>query len=257
LLVIAVISVGLLYWKRKVIKEWFDHKKGSISNPKPLISFINLKSEDETNALNEYDELNKRSLKINSNDSIDARGLWNRTAVYLADPNRAHDYINANKIKGYYSDEQYIACQGPLPETFEDFWSMILQYKVSKIIMLTKFEEQTSNGQYIDKCGHYFPIEKSCETYGRIKVEVLEVQREPELEIRYLQNNHTQHVTHYFFTGWPDRGVVECRQLVDLIQMINKNTLRKKYKRHSESPIVVHGRSFNDVIRDLHTTVNF
>ncbi|CAF0940761.1 unnamed protein product [Didymodactylos carnosus] len=32
LLVIAVISVGLLYWKRKVIKEWFDHKKGSISN---------------------------------------------------------------------------------------------------------------------------------------------------------------------------------------------------------------------------------
>jgi len=41
-----------------------------------------------------------------------------------------------------YSDRQYIASQGPLKETTEDFWEMVIQYDVLKIIMLTKTEEK-------------------------------------------------------------------------------------------------------------------
>jgi len=41
-----------------------------------------------------------------------------------------------------YSDKQYIACQGPLEDTSEDFWEMIIQYKVLKIVMLTKIQER-------------------------------------------------------------------------------------------------------------------
>lgn len=45
-------------------------------------------------------------------------------------------------LKGLYSDRQYIASQGPLQETSEDFWEMVLQYNVLKVVMLTKTEEK-------------------------------------------------------------------------------------------------------------------
>lgn len=35
---------------------------------------------------------------------------------------------------------QFIAAQGPLPETFEDFWEMIIQYHCPAIVMLTLFD---------------------------------------------------------------------------------------------------------------------
>ena len=45
-------------------------------------------------------------------------------------------------LQGLYTDKQYIASQGPLEDTSEDFWEMIIQYQVSKIVMLTKTEER-------------------------------------------------------------------------------------------------------------------
>jgi protein tyrosine phosphatase len=41
-----------------------------------------------------------------------------------------------------HKDHDYIACQGPLESTTKDFWDMVLQYRVSKIVMLTKTHEQ-------------------------------------------------------------------------------------------------------------------
>jgi protein tyrosine phosphatase len=39
------------------------------------------------------------------------------------------------------SNRQYIACQSPLQNTSEDFWDMIIQYKITKIVMLNQFED--------------------------------------------------------------------------------------------------------------------
>lgn len=50
------------------------------------------------------------------------------------------DYINANFIG---LDKQYIAAQAPVPDAIVDFWRMILEYKVSIIVMLTKDYEGT------------------------------------------------------------------------------------------------------------------
>ncbi|CAK9140275.1 unnamed protein product [Ilex paraguariensis] len=50
----------------------------------------------------------------------------------------ARGYINASFITTSESVSQFIATQGPLPHTFEDFWEMIIQNRCPVIVMLTR-----------------------------------------------------------------------------------------------------------------------
>lgn len=45
-------------------------------------------------------------------------------------------------FQGYNSPQEYIATQGPLPETRNDFWKMVLQQKSHIIVMLTQCNEK-------------------------------------------------------------------------------------------------------------------
>lgn len=53
------------------------------------------------------------------------------------------DYINANFIDGYRRQGAYIATQGPMPDTFSDFWRMVWEQHTANIIMITKLEEKS------------------------------------------------------------------------------------------------------------------
>lgn len=44
-------------------------------------------------------------------------------------------------FKGFKRENEYIAAQGPKPETLIDFWRMIWEKEVQLIIMVTSLEE--------------------------------------------------------------------------------------------------------------------
>ncbi|KAH0618984.1 hypothetical protein JD844_018577 [Phrynosoma platyrhinos] len=59
-------------------------------------------------------------------------------------------YINANYIRGYAGQEKaYIATQGPMLNTINDFWTMVWQEESPLIVMLTKLKEEK---ELKDKC---------------------------------------------------------------------------------------------------------
>ncbi len=45
-------------------------------------------------------------------------------------------------VQGYRQKDSYMACQGPLQHTIEDFWRMIWEWRSCSIVMLTELEER-------------------------------------------------------------------------------------------------------------------
>ncbi|CAF0883668.1 unnamed protein product [Didymodactylos carnosus] len=86
-------------------------------------------------------------------------------SVLTNDP--ATDYINANYISGYKCPKKYIATQGPKPDTTEDFWRMIWEFKLKSIVMLTNVIEGASR---MAKCHQYWPEIGCTNVYGSYRV---------------------------------------------------------------------------------------
>lgn len=66
---------------------------------------------------------------------------YEHSRVKLRNSEEGSDYVNANHIRTSMSNKQYIATQGPLPATFNDFWNVIWQQDVRVIVMLTAEHE--------------------------------------------------------------------------------------------------------------------
>ncbi|NWI65581.1 PTPRJ phosphatase, partial [Todus mexicanus] len=157
--------------------------------------------------------------------------------VKLSDQSSATgDYINASYMPGYNSKKAFIAAQGPLPNTIEDFWRLIWEKNIYSIVMLTKCVEQART-----KCEQYWP-DKESKSYGDIIVTMVSEIVLPEWTIRDFtvekSNTPESHTVRQFhFTFWPDHGVPETTDL-----LINFRHLVHEYSSQNpiDSPTLVH-----------------
>ncbi|XP_077115664.1 receptor-type tyrosine-protein phosphatase H isoform X3 [Ranitomeya variabilis] len=160
-----------------------------------------------------------------------------RVKLSVVNGTSTSDYINANYMPGYNSTKEFIASQGPLPNTTTDFWRMVWEHQVNTIVMLTNCME---NGRV--KCDHYWPLDYTPCTYGDIAVTVtsdtiLSEWTIRDFSIRREKEPGIKHVRHFHFTAWPDHGVPEST--TSIIQF--RNLVREHTDQHrSIGPTVVH-----------------
>ncbi|XP_072233557.1 receptor-type tyrosine-protein phosphatase O isoform X2 [Leuresthes tenuis] len=145
------------------------------------------------------------------------------------------DYINANYIPGYKHSREYIATQGPLPETRNDFWKMVLQQKSPIVVMLTQCNERRRV-----KCDHYWPFTDEPVMYGEISVEMLSESESPEWIIRKFRLGYadeTQDVFHLNYTSWPDHGVPTVNAIESILQFVH---IVRQQANRTKDPVIVH-----------------
>ncbi|XP_014331493.1 receptor-type tyrosine-protein phosphatase S-like isoform X5 [Xiphophorus maculatus] len=135
---------------------------------------------------------------------------YDHTRVVLAptDGILGSDYINANFIDGYRKQNAYIATQGPLAETFGDFWRMVWEQRTASVVMMTRLEEKSRI-----KCDQYWPS-RGTETYGMTQVTLLDTMELATFCVRTFSlhksgSSERREVRQFQFTAWPDHGVPE------------------------------------------------
>ncbi|XP_064626984.1 tyrosine-protein phosphatase Lar-like isoform X3 [Lineus longissimus] len=176
-----------------------------------------LKANDNLKFSQEYESIEPGQQFTWDNSNLEVNKPKNRYANVIAyDHSRVllqpiegipgSDYINANYMDGYRKQNAYIATQGPLPETFGDFWRMIWEQRTATVVMMTKLEERTRI-----KCDQYWP-NRGTDTFGFIHVTIMDVMELATYTIRTFQiQRHgfpeKREVRQFQFTAWPDHGV--------------------------------------------------
>ncbi|CAB3999896.1 receptor-type tyrosine- phosphatase S-like isoform X10, partial [Paramuricea clavata] len=161
---------------------------------------------------------------------------YDHTRVCLSNlRDNGSDYINANYVDGYNCQEKFIATQGPVASTFNDFWRMVWEQNCAAIVMVTNLIEK---GKV--KCQKYWPVTEA-ELFGSLTVNPIEEWELTDYTIRKFQlqqNNNselTRDVAQFHYTAWPDHGVpVHPSRLLAFIRRV------KSYSRVATGKILVH-----------------
>ena len=159
---------------------------------------------------------------------------YDKSRVILASPSDT-DYINASFIPGFHISDTFIAAQAPKPNTVEDFWELILEQRVSTIVMLTRLVELGK-----EKCMGYWPESVgTSEMYGYATVALQKEEHFTGYSVRNLVlstgDNRKIKVTQFHYTAWPDHDVPQLyNNLMDFTLSV------KQHRKKERVPLLVH-----------------
>ncbi|XP_033882722.2 receptor-type tyrosine-protein phosphatase epsilon-like isoform X5 [Acipenser ruthenus] len=160
---------------------------------------------------------------------------FNRVILSMKRGQENTDYINASFIDGYRQKDYFIATQGPLSQTVDDFWRMVWEWKSHSIVMLTELQEREQ-----DKCFQYWPSEGSV-THGDWTVEIKGDARCDTCSVRdfmlsFSPEKQTRLVRQFHFHGWPEIGIpADGKGMIDIIAAV-----QKQQQQSGNHPIIVH-----------------
>ncbi|OAQ26731.1 hypothetical protein K457DRAFT_157403 [Linnemannia elongata AG-77] len=169
---------------------------------------------------------------------------YDHSRVKLTEIDAGHDdYINASFLTPPLSRKSYIATQGPLPSTFQDFWKTAWEQNSRVVVMLTREQEM---GRI--KCHQYWPSSQHpLMEVGSMRVSfVNEFLPDPTIGTILVRQMKLQHIhrpdeparsiTQIQYTGWPDFGVPETPlEVLRVIQLANEHNVPA-----SAGPMIVH-----------------
>ncbi|CAF89511.1 unnamed protein product, partial [Tetraodon nigroviridis] len=166
-------------------------------------------------------------------------------------------YINANYIRGYHGDERaFIATQGPMVNTVNDFWQMAWQEESPIIVMITKLKEKNevsassssssssppmtapSPSLSLQKCVLYWPEKRGI--YGKVEVLVSGLRECEHYTTRSLTlkcGNQTRVLQHYWYTSWPDHKTPDST--LPLLQLMAEVEADRRAAA-ARGPVIVH-----------------
>jgi len=196
--------------------------------------------------INEWKKIKNISQKY-SGDEYPDKNRYSDILPYNFNKVDIDDYINASWID--IGKKNIIVSQSPLPNTFHDFWKMVMIYDVDKIFMLTDIKE---NG--VIKSHRYWPNTSLPIYIDDIKIENLGCYNDREnititnLKLEY--KNKIKVVKHIHYTGWEDYNLPSSQE--DIEYLIEFYYSDKNYIVHCSAGC---GRSgtFCGILRYLNT----
>eukprot|EP00262_Sarcandra_glabra_P008070 TRINITY_DN21244_c0_g1_i1.p1 TRINITY_DN21244_c0_g1~~TRINITY_DN21244_c0_g1_i1.p1 ORF type:complete len:352 (+),score=56.29 TRINITY_DN21244_c0_g1_i1:224-1279(+) len=231
-------SEALVFLKKKlrmrqVIVQEFDELQKRRTKKFDMVKSCKVALEDVNLNKNRYtDVLPFDNNRVVLNSTKDCRSLGS-------------GYINASFITTHSigSLSQFIATQGPLANTFEDFWEMVIQYRCPVIVMLTRlvdnYKALNSEGLKFAKCGDYFQADDGLKDFGKICLATTCMKKSDSLVLRYLEVKYKESedpplpVLHIQYHEWPDHGVPDDTYGV-------RQILKRIYHVPPDCPIVIH-----------------
>ncbi|KAF2884556.1 hypothetical protein ILUMI_21621 [Ignelater luminosus] len=151
------------------------------------------------------------------------------------------DYINANyvnmRIAGTDVSNRYIATQGPLQSTTEDFWQMVLEEECNHIVMLTTVVERGRA-----KCHKYWPSLNETLAFPNMTIKCICEETDDSGSFIFrdfvlcdIKNDTQRDIKHMQYVAWPDHGVPDSPGL-----FLSFTERVREARQESSAPIVVH-----------------